>query len=128
LPIWNDIFFITEKNQAVYNLAEILRGRYKIALLSNINILHFCYLKKNFPVFDAFHHIITSFELGFRKPHPAIYKLALGALETLPQQTFYTDDRTELIQSAQELGIKSFVFRGITQLETDLKSQGIKIN
>ena len=128
LPIWNEIFFLTEKNQAVYNLTRTLGGRYKMALLSNINILHFDYLKKNFPVFDAFHHIITSFEAGFRKPHPAIYKLALGALETLPQQTFYTDDRAELTKSAQELSIKSFVFRGVAQLENDLQSAGININ
>ena len=128
LPIWNEIFFLTEENQAVYNLAKTLRERYKIALLSNINILHFDYLKKNFPVFEAFHRIITSFEAGFRKPHPAIYTLTLSALQALPQQTFYTDDRTELIKSAQALGIKSFVFRGVAQLANHLQSQGIDIN
>src|SRR4030042_11370 len=41
LPIWNEIFFLTEKNHAVYALAKTLRDRYKTALLSNINVLHF---------------------------------------------------------------------------------------
>jgi putative hydrolase of the HAD superfamily len=128
LPIWNEIFFLTEKNQAVYNLARTLRERYKIAVLSNINILHFDYLKKNFPVFDAFHNVITSFEAGLRKPDPSIYKIALGTLEASPEQTFYTDDRAELTRSAQELGIKSFVFTGVEQLKEDLRSAGVNIN
>jgi FMN phosphatase YigB (HAD superfamily) len=66
LPIWNEIFFLTEENRGVYNLAKHLKADFKIALLSNINILHYDYLRKNFPVFDVFDHIITSYEVGVR--------------------------------------------------------------
>jgi len=125
VPIWNGIFFLTEKNLAVYNLAKQLKNCYKLALLSNINILHFDYLKKKFPVFDAFHNIITSYEVGFRKPHPLIYKKTLSVLEASPNQVFYTDDRPELAESAKELGIRGFVFRGIEQLKKDLINSGI---
>lgn len=128
LPIWNEIFFLTKENLAVYNLAKQLKNNYKIALLSNINILHFDYLKKKFPVFDAFHNIITSYEVGARKPSPLIYKKTLDILESLPHQVFYTDDRPELAQSAKELGIRGFVFRGIEQLKEDLINSGVCIN
>ena len=128
LPIWNEIFFLTKENLAVYNLAKQLKNNYKIALLSNINILHFDYLKKKLPVFDAFHNIITSYEVGARKPHPLIYKKTLDILESLPHQVFYTDDRPELAQSAKELGIRGFVFRGIEQLKEDLINSGVCIN
>ena len=127
LPIWNEIFFLSEKNQAVYNLAKILRDRYKIALLSNINILHFDYLKKNFPVFDAFHNIIASFELGYRKPDPLIFQKTLHLLEVLPQNAFYTDDRAEFTEKACILGIRGFVFRDAEQLKRDLSGNGINI-
>ncbi len=127
LPIWNEIFFLTEKNQAMYNLAKMLKNRYKIALLSNINILHFDYLKKNFPVFDAFHKIITSFEAGARKPDPLIYKKALDLLRAAPKNTFYTDDRAELIAKARTLGIRGFVFSGVEQLKKDFLDSGINI-
>jgi putative hydrolase of the HAD superfamily len=120
IPIWNEIFFLSEKNRYVYNLAKILKSHYIIALLSNINILHFDYLKKNFPVFDAFHHIITSFEVGFRKPHPLIYKKALEVLGVLATDVAYTDDRPEL-------GIKSFHFQGIEKLKADFLSIGINL-
>ena len=128
LPIWNEIFFFTEKNRSVYNLAKTLKSHYKIALLSNINILHFGYLKHNFPVFDAFHHIIASFEVGFKKPHPLIYQKTLGILGVLPQAVFYTDDRAELVEKASELGITSFCFEGIDKLNEDLLSVGINKN
>ena len=128
LPIWNEIFFLSEKNQAVYNLAKLLRDRYKIALLSNINILHFDYLKEKFSVFDAFHNIITSFESGIRKPDPLIYKKTLDLLEAAPQNAFYTDDRVEFIEKACNLGIRGFVFRDAEQLKRDLSGNGININ
>jgi putative hydrolase of the HAD superfamily len=128
VPIWNEIFFLSEKNHAVYNLAKSLKKRYKLSLLSNVNILHLDYLKKNFPVFDAFHYVITSCELGCKKPDPAIYKKTLEILQVPPGDVFYTDDRLELAKKARELGINSFVFMGIEQLQTDLLSAGITIN
>ena len=127
LPIWNEIFFLSEKNQAVYKMTKVLKYRYKLALLSNVNILHFEYLKKKYPVFDAFHHIITSFEMALRKPHPLIYQKALKLLGAEPEKVFYTDDRPELIETGRQLGIRSFVFKGIAQLKKDLLDTGINI-
>ena len=47
-PIWNDIFFLSVKNRSVFSLVNNLRANYKTAMLSNINILHYEYLKDNF--------------------------------------------------------------------------------
>ena len=120
LPIWNEIFFLSDKNHAVYNLIKNLKSNYKVALLSNINILHFDYIKNNFPVFDVFHKLLLSFELKLKKPDPLIYKKALDILSVLPEETFYTDDRQELIEQSRCLGICGFVFKGIEQLSRDL--------
>jgi len=129
VPIWNEIFFLTEKNHQVYNLAKTLKNRYKLALLSNINILHFEYLVKNFPVFDVFHNIITSFESGFQKPHPLIYKKTLQALKVACAcDVFYTDDRQELVDKARELGLRCAVFKDPVQLKHDLEEAGINTN
>jgi putative hydrolase of the HAD superfamily len=129
LPIWNEIFFLNEKNIAVYNLAKSFKSHYRLALLSNINILHFEYIKQKFPhLLDAFHIIITSYESGFRKPDPMIYKRAVDSLGFLPQEVFYTDDRAELVESARELGIRAVVFRDIEELKQELLNSGININ
>jgi len=126
VPIWNEIFFLTPQNRAVYSLASILGRYYKVAMVSNINTLHYEYLKKNFPVFNAFHRVFTSCEIGFIKPHPAIYQKALEDLGVLAENTFYTDDRPELITEARKLGINAYLFRGIKELKDDLFSLGVE--
>ncbi|MCM8801584.1 MAG: HAD family phosphatase [Candidatus Omnitrophica bacterium] len=128
LPIWNEIFFVSDKNLAVYELAKSLKNHYQIALISNINILHFEYIRKNFfYLLDIFPKIVTSYECGFRKPHPKIYQLSLDYLEVKPEEVFYIDDRRELINIAKELGIKGFVFKGIEDLKENLLDSGIII-
>lgn len=126
VPIWNEIFFQTDDNLAVYDLVGNLSGCYKLALLSNINELHFKYLKSKFSLFGYFHHILLSFEMNVVKPEPLIYKRALEMLGLLPQEVFYTDDRQEFIQAARFLGIQGFVFCGVAQLKKDLFDSGVK--
>ena len=128
VPIWNEIFFLSEKNRAVYALAKRLKKRYRTAVLSNINVLHYEYIKKTFPVFGAFHEVFTSCTVGFVKPDHRIYAGALSALGVKAYETFYTDDRKDLIESAAKLGIKCATFSGFDQLENDLVSAGININ
>jgi FMN phosphatase YigB (HAD superfamily) len=128
VPIWNDIFFLSAKNRAVFSLANRLRQNYQVVLLSNINVLHHEYLKQYFPVFGLFHHVFTSYELGVIKPDQEIYKKALEALNVLPENVFYADDRPELVESARALGINSFLFTGIEQLKSDLVASGITID
>ncbi|MDP2941732.1 MAG: HAD family phosphatase [Candidatus Omnitrophota bacterium] len=128
VPIWNEIFFFSEKNRGVYNLARELKKNYKMALLSNINILHFEYIKTRFAVLDAFDHVVTSYAAGCRKPKEEIYRQALKILNTPPERCFYTDDRPELIKAARNLGIRGFVFRGVAKLNRDLLNAGVRIN
>lgn len=125
LPIWNDIFFLSPQNRAVYALAANLKERYKLAVLSNVNILHFEYIKQRFPIFDIFQEVMASCELRLMKPDPLIYKKALGILGVRPQEAFYTDDRPELVESAKGLGIKGFLFKGPEQLKDDFIASGI---
>ncbi|TRZ95240.1 HAD family phosphatase [bacterium] len=125
VPIWNDIFFLSGKNRSVYRLVNILRASYKTAMLSNINLLHYEYLKKGFPVFGVFDKLFLSFELGLNKPDKEIYKKVIEAMQVSPQEIFYTDDRAELVQSANSLGIKGYVFSDFQQLICDIRDSGI---
>lgn len=126
VPIWNEIFCFSEKNLEVYNIARSLKNNYRVALLSNVNFLHLEYIKKTFPVLDAFHDILTSCELKLRKPDPRIYMKALETLGTQAQETFYTDDREDLISEAKKLGINSYVFSSVAGLKNDLAGLNIR--
>lgn len=127
VPIWNEIFFFSEKNLEVCNIARLLKQSYRVALLSNINILHFEYVKETFPILDAFHDIITSFEVGARKPKKEIYQKTLETLGVIAPDAFYTDDRKELIDSAKDLEIRAHVFTSAAQLKKDLRNEGVTI-
>ncbi|MDD5059749.1 MAG: HAD hydrolase-like protein [Candidatus Omnitrophica bacterium] len=125
IPIWNDIFFLSPKNRSVYRLINILRANYETALLSNINTLHYEYLKEKFPVFGVFDKIFLSFEMGLIKPDKEIYKKVIGELKVRAQEIFYTDDRQELVESAASLGMKAKIFVNFAQLMSDLEEAGI---
>ena len=128
VPIWNEIFFFSEKNLQVYDILNSLRKKYKVAILSNINILHLEYIKKTFPVLGALENFLASCELGLRKPEPEIYHKVLEIIGARGANTFYTDDRPELVESAKNLGIQGFVFSGTEQLKKDLCTAGVNIN
>ncbi len=127
VPIWNEIFHFSEKNYGVYRLACQLKKKFKFAVLSNINILHLEYIRRVFPLLNHL-PIITSYEEGFRKPHLESYKKALQKLGAWPQDVFYTDDRQELVEAAQQLGLRGFVFKGVEGLQKDLIQSGIPIS
>jgi len=120
--IWNEIFYA---NPPVEKLIKKLKGKYRLILLSNINYSHFIYLKKRFPILKEFDHIILSYRVGFRKPHPLIYRKAIELSGCLPQEILYIDDREDLVKSAQELGINAFSFKGISDLKKNLEKFGI---
>jgi len=125
VPIWNEIFFLSAKNRAVFNIANILSGHYKTAVLSNINILHFEYVKGHFPIFSVFFRVFTSCQMGLTKPDPSIYRKVLEDLDLSADEVYYTDDRKELVESAKKLGIKASVFSGSKELREDLAGAGI---
>ena len=125
VPIWNDIFFLSAKNRSVYGLVNTLRANYKTAMLSNINFLHYEYLKKHFPVFNVFDNIFLSFEMGLAKPKKEIYEKVIQDLKICPHEIFYTDDRAELVDSAISLGIKGYLFSDFKQLISDLQAAGV---
>ncbi|MFH0826886.1 MAG: HAD-IA family hydrolase [Candidatus Omnitrophota bacterium] len=126
VPIWNEIFFFSEKNLGVYQCARKIENTYKFAVLSNINILHLEYIKRTFPLLNAF-TIIASNELGLRKPHLDIYRKALQKLGEPAESVFYADDRAELVASASELGMRSFIFKDVEVLKKDLRGAGVDI-
>jgi putative hydrolase of the HAD superfamily len=127
VPFWNEMFTFTPENRQVYGLAKQLSAGYVTAILSNVNVLHLEYLRKQYPVFDAFRHVFASFELGVMKPKPRIYSLALKHMGATAAETFYTDDRPDYVEKARTMGLRAFVYTGPEQLRQDLARCGIEL-
>ncbi|MBG6234294.1 putative hydrolase of the HAD superfamily [Pedobacter sp. CAN_A7] len=66
------------------------------------------YRIQNFGLHDCFDAFISSCEVGMRKPDPGIFSLAMGIAQVTPEECIYFDDRQMIIQTAQQLGIRSY--------------------
>jgi putative hydrolase of the HAD superfamily len=125
LPVWNEIFYLTSDNIEVYQLVHTLKKKYKVIVLSNINQLHFEYLKENFRIFDPFDKIVLSYEVGVRKPDPKIYQYALELFSVRPEEAFYIDDRLDLVEQAERLSIPATQFKSFQGLRLVLEENSI---
>jgi putative hydrolase of the HAD superfamily len=116
-PLWNSIF--TEKPDSV-SILQRLRGRYRIALLSNVNMMHWDYIVETHDFMGWFDHPIASCDVGLRKPDPDIFREALHIAEVTPGKTIFIDDMEEHVLAARSLGIRAHQFINARQLINDL--------
>lgn len=123
VPIWVDIF---REKKDVCEFVINLKRDYRLVLISNVNILQFEHIAKNFPIISYMDEVILSYEAGAMKPSRKIYEAAIKAARTSPECIIYTDDRPELIEGAKKIGIQtSFVFKDLERFKLDLGRIGI---
>ena len=72
------------ENEHMLSLLATLRESYRIAALSTIPKEWFEFKRDKFKLGDYFDPIVTSGELGVRKPDPKVYEIALTRLDTAP--------------------------------------------
>jgi HAD superfamily hydrolase (TIGR01509 family) len=120
--IYNNVFSL---NPPVLQIMKRLKGNYRLVLLSNTDTMRFGFVKKKFPGILIFDEYVLSFEVGFMKPHPQIYKEALKKAGFPARECVFIDDREENIEAAAKLGIKGIHLGPQTHLESVLKEAGL---
>lgn len=122
--IWCTIFL---PNKKMFSLIIKIRKKYKIAIISNIGKLHKNYLTKKYH-FDKLASIrVYSFETGFRKPHPQIFRIVLKKLKVKPEETIFIDDLKENIEGSKKLGINGIHFRNNVQILKELEKLHVSL-
>lgn len=86
------------------DILKALRGRYRLACLSNINIPHWRRAMA-LRVDRLFDHAFLSHEMGRRKPEPEIFEDVIAALQCTPGEILFFDDVAENIASAEKAGL-----------------------
>ncbi len=81
-----------------------LRGRYRLACLSNINTAHWRQAEA-LGLGGWFEHAFLSHEMGARKPEPAIYEKAIASLGATAGQIIFFDDMPANINAARAAGM-----------------------
>lgn len=125
--VWNSMFHPYPEME---DLIKRIRAKYpgiKMVLVSNTNEAHYEFIKEEFGILKLLDSFIVSHEFGIQKPDPEIYKEALRIAGTLPKETFYADDREDLIEAARVMGIRAFQFTCHEELRAQLAKCGIVV-
>lgn len=105
---WQQIFTVNEPMwQCIRKLAA---ANYTLILISNINAIHSPWIFTRYPEFSFFQHRVLSFEVGFLKPDPAIYRHAINTFRLNPALTVYIDDQPQNILIGKTLNLQCWQY------------------
>ena len=112
----------------IYDYAEELvleaKKYAQIALLSNINHIHYSAIQKECSsLFSLFDFTFFSYRLKMRKPHDDIFKYALETVKAKPECILFIDDTPANIKAAQSLGIDARLIIPDTKWHIDIMQE-----
>ena len=117
-----DVFSV---NAPVLEIMKKLNARYRLIMVSNVDVVRFGFIRKRFPEIMIFDDYVLSYELGVMKPDAGIYRVALEKAGARPEECVFIDDMEENIEGATALGIPGILYRPETDLEKELRSLGL---
>ena len=82
-------------------------------------------LIRDFGLYQPFEPCLLSYEIGAKKPDPAVFEILLSNLNLPPNEIVFIDDNIENIEVAKAMGIDAIHFLSIELLEQDLLQRGI---
>ncbi len=116
-----------QQDPKMFELVYALKKQgFKLGVLSNSDPI-------NAPIFraqglyDPFDAVTLSHEVGFVKPEPEIYEIAVKRLGTQKDNTLFIDDLSICIDGARKVGILGIQFTGKQTLINNLASYNILV-
>lgn len=103
-----------------------LKRKNRLILLSNTNEIHFDYLVERFPILNQIEERVLSYRVGYMKPDPQIFQLAIEKAGGVPENIFFADDRLENVEGARAAGIQAIQFKSEMQLRQELNDRGVE--
>jgi FMN phosphatase YigB (HAD superfamily) len=109
---WNAMLLDFRKGSL--DFLESIKGKYRLFLLSNTNIIHFTafkdILQKETGKASLDGYFIKSYyshEIKLRKPYKDIYEFILKDSDMKAEETLFIDDTIDNIEAAKEIGIQT---------------------
>ncbi|PXX49159.1 MULTISPECIES: HAD family hydrolase [Aquitalea] len=109
----------------VHALLQQLGQRYRLAVLSNNNALHWGKIEREFDLLQHFEACFASHQIGLRKPDAAAYRHVQDALQVAAGQILFFDDNIECVQAARQAGWQAFHTVGLPAVQQALQAQGL---
>jgi putative hydrolase of the HAD superfamily len=108
---------------AVETLAE-LRGRHRLAVLSNTNEVHWKRLSGEMGIPGLVEVAFASHLIGLRKPDERVYRHVAAELGVGVADLVFFDDNPANIEAARGLGMRAWQVEGIASLRERLDALG----
>lgn len=111
--IWNAMLVSLPPTRIRYLLALKQQG-IQTFLLSNTNVLHYqrvkdiCKKETGYEFESLFTGVVCSYQLGLRKPEPAIYQHILSNFSLDPRRSLFIDDLEANVKTADNLGFHTW--------------------
>lgn len=128
---FNDISYILKKENLIKsyplikNNFEYIKGLrkrgYKLFLLTNITEDSYNYINELINIDETFDGGIYSYQEHLIKPDYDIYNLLINRFNLNKDETIFFDDKAKNVKAANEVGIKSYVFTSINNIESNLE-------
>lgn len=111
----------------VRDIIEEIREKqtYKLGLLSVHAKEWIAYCESKYKFHHLFHTVSFSYHSGYCKPEIEAFQEILTAMNLHPQQALLVDDAEENIEIANELGMKTILFKDAEMLKSELVKRNI---
>ncbi|NGX45501.1 MAG: Alpha-D-glucose 1-phosphate phosphatase YihX [Chlamydiae bacterium] len=132
-PNWIELYEATLVNaiQPLPGMVELIHtlkaGGYQTPLLSNISC-DYAKVAMQTGLYDFFHPLLLSCDIGYEKPDPRAYELLLESIGASPGECIFIDDNLMNVEAARRLGIDAIYFRGVEALREALHERGLLAN
>jgi len=114
-------------NHQLFGLIKSLRKQYKIVLLTNSPANMVRIILQNNSLEQYFDAIIISGEVGYVKPQPEIFQLALDSVQALAREAIFIDDLAEYLAGAKRVGIKGIRYKSYEKIRKELAQKGVNV-
>jgi putative hydrolase of the HAD superfamily len=104
--------------------ARLQRAGIRTGILSNIGDAIADGICAKFAWLAGFEHCTWSHALRMAKPEPAIYLQTAEALQTLPANILFIDDREDNIAAAEEVGMQAIRYTDHAGFDREMRQRG----
>jgi putative hydrolase of the HAD superfamily len=94
-----------------------LTERYRVALLSNTNAVHWEQVLSATDVFSTFDHLFLSFETGYYKPDTRSFGQVTEHFACDPGDVLFLDDSLRNVDAAKVFGLEARLARGLGEAQ-----------
>lgn len=122
---WTDQITHAVTDSSVLAIAKLLRkAGHGIGILSNTIVPHTEVLRKR-GIYDKFHPVILSCDVGTRKPEQKIFQIAAEKAQTSFDKIVFVDDVQENVDAARTFGIDAIHYTTSEELIKELQQRAL---